>query len=48
MTDDDDDLVIAVEQLAVVRDRLDVAHSDPGDDAGGDGWTGDGLNIPES
>lgn len=46
----DDDLVVAVEQLSVVRERMDVAHSDPAQDSGGDGAspTGDGLNIPES
>jgi hypothetical protein len=47
----DDDLVIAVEQLAAVRDRMDAEHSDAAQDAGGDGSTGqggDGLNIPES
>lgn len=46
----DDDLVVAVEQLSVVRGRMDVAHSDAAQDAGGDGASpdGDGLNIPES
>lgn len=39
-------LVLAVEQLAVVRGRMDAAHSDSSQDAGGDGWVGDGLNIP--
>jgi hypothetical protein len=47
----EDDLVVAVEQLAVVRGRLDTVHSDATQDAGGDGHGssgGDGLNIPES
>lgn len=46
-----DDLVIAVEELASVRGRLDAAHSDAAQDAGGDGHGsqgGDVLNIPES
>lgn len=50
MDEQPDDLVIAVEQLSVVRDRMDVAHSDPSTGGGGDGAgpEGDGLNIPES
>lgn len=47
----DESLVIAVEQLSVVRDRMDVVHSDGSTTAGGDGHGdsgGDGLNIPES
>ncbi len=49
--DPDDDLVIAVENLAVVRGRMDALHSDGSTDGGGDGHGGgggDGLNIPES
>ncbi len=45
------DLVIAVEQLAGVRGRLDAVHSDSSTSGGGDGHGssgGDGLNIPES
>jgi len=53
MSSDDlhpDPLVIAVEQLSVVRGRMDAAHSDPSNTGGGDGPGpgGDGLNIPES
>lgn len=33
----DDDLVIAVERLAVVRGRLDAVHSDGAQGGGGDG-----------
>lgn len=46
----DDDLVVAVEQLSVVRDRVDLSHGDPSKSGGGDGHGdsgGDGLNIPE-
>ncbi|WP_285742516.1 hypothetical protein [Lentzea sp. NBRC 105346] len=39
-------LVLAVENLSVVRGRMDAAHSDASEDAGGDGYVGDGLNIP--
>jgi hypothetical protein len=44
-------LVVAVEQLSLVRGRMDAVHSDGAQDAGGDGHGdagGDGLNIPES
>lgn len=50
-TKHDDDLVVAVEQLSVVRGRMDAGHSDGPHDGGGDGHGdqgGDGLNIPES
>nr|QEO73890.1 hypothetical protein [uncultured bacterium] len=46
-----DPLVVAVEDLSVVRGRMDAVHSDGSTDAGGDGHGdagGDGLNIPES
>lgn len=46
-----DDLVVAVEELSVIRVRMDAVHSDGAQDAGGDGHGssgGDGLNIPES
>lgn len=49
--DDDDDLVVAVSNLSVVRNRMDIVHSDSTKDGGGDGHGdegGDGLNIPES
>lgn len=49
--EDDDDLVVAVTNLSVVRDRMEVVHSDSTTDAGGDGHAdqgGDGLNIPDS
>ncbi|MCG8925626.1 hypothetical protein SAMN04488074_108213 [Lentzea albidocapillata subsp. violacea] len=39
-------LVLAVEDLSVVRGRMDASHSDASEDAGGDGYVGDGLNIP--
>ncbi|MCX2950873.1 hypothetical protein ORI60_21310 [Lentzea sp. NEAU-D7] len=39
-------LVLAVESLSVVRGRADAVHSDASEDAGGDGWNGDGLNHP--
>ena len=39
-------LVLAVESLSVVRGRADAVHSDASEDAGGDGWVGDGLNHP--
>lgn len=39
-------LVLAVESLSVVRGRMDAAHSDTSEEAGGDGWNGDVLNIP--
>lgn len=45
---DDTSLVLAVDDLAVVRGRMDVAHSDSTIDGGGDGWEGDGLNIPDA
>ncbi len=51
MDKQDDDLVVAVEQLSVIRERMDAVHSDAAQDAGGDGHGdqgGDGLNIPES
>lgn len=38
--------VLAVEQLSVVRNRPDAAHSDTSEEAGGDGWNGDVLNHP--
>lgn len=47
----DDDLVLAVEQLPAIRNRMEAGHSDAAQDAGGDGHGdqgGDGLNIPES
>lgn len=41
-----DDLVVAVQQLSVIQNRFDTAHSDPtGDGAGDDGSTAD-LNHP--
>jgi hypothetical protein len=43
-------LMIAVQDLPAVRDRLDAARGDKSVDAGGDGHGdagGDGLNIPE-
>lgn len=49
--DDDDDLVVAVRKLSVVRNRMDIVNSDSTKDGGGDGHGdegGDGLNIPES
>lgn len=48
--DGDDDLVVAVRNLSVVRGRMDAVHSDATQDAGGDGHGdqgGDGLNITE-
>lgn len=45
-----DGLVVAVEQLTVVRARMDAIHSDGGQDVGdghGDAG-GDGLNIAET
>jgi hypothetical protein len=48
---ENDPLVVTVEQLSVVRGRMDAMHSDGAQDAGGDGHGdagGDGLNIPES
>jgi len=33
----DDGLLLAVENLSVVRGRMDAAHSDGSTDAGGDG-----------
>ncbi|MGH3908884.1 MAG: hypothetical protein ACRDTE_32580 [Pseudonocardiaceae bacterium] len=48
--DDDDDLVVAVRNLSVVRDRMEIVHSDSTKDGGGDGHGdegGDGLNIPQ-
>lgn len=45
-----DDLVIGVRKLTVVRDRMDLSHGDPSKSGGGDGHGdqgGDGLNIPE-
>lgn len=47
----DDGLLVAVEQLTVVRARTDAVHSDAGsgDDADGHGDAGgDGLNIAET
>jgi hypothetical protein len=35
--DTDNDLLLAVESLSVVRGRMDAAHSDGSTDAGGDG-----------
>ncbi|GAB3448762.1 MULTISPECIES: hypothetical protein [Actinophytocola] len=46
----EDELVIGVRDLTVMRDRLDLAHGDPSTYGGGDGHGdagGDGLNIPE-
>jgi len=46
-----DGLLVAVEQLMVVRARMDAIHSDAGsgDDADGHGSAGgDGLNIAET
>lgn len=51
MNTNSDDLVVAVQNLSVVRGRLDAAHSDATQDAGGDGHGtqgGDGLNLTES
>lgn len=47
--DDDDELVLAVEELVVIQDRYDVQHSDPtGTSTGDDGEGGDGqLNLPD-
>lgn len=48
---ENEDLVVAVEQLSVMRERMDAVHSDGAQDAGGDGHGdagGDGLNIPEA
>lgn len=45
-----DDLVMSVSPLPIVRDRLDLSHGDPSKSGGGDGHGdagGDGLNIPE-
>lgn len=44
----EDTLILAVDNLSVVRGRMDAAHSDASEDAGGDGYVGDGLNIPEA
>jgi len=46
-----DELVLAVEELSVIRGRMDAVPSDGAQDTGGDGHGssgGDGLNIPES
>jgi hypothetical protein len=46
-----DGLLVAVEQLTVIRARMDAVHSDATQDAGGDGHGdqgGDGLNIAET
>lgn len=51
MDKQDDELVVAVQVLSVIRGRTDAVHSDGAQDAGGDGHGssgGDGLNIPES
>lgn len=51
MDKQDDELVIAVQELSVIRGRMNAVHSDGAQDAGGDGHGssgGDGLNIPES
>lgn len=47
--DNHEDLVLTVEQLAVVQDRYDAQHSDPtGTSAGDDGDNRDNqLNLPE-
>lgn len=47
--DDDDELVLAVEQLVVVQDRYDAQYSDDtGTSTGDDGDSRDGqLNLPE-
>ena len=50
MDQHDDDLVIGVRRLPVVRDRMDLTHGDPSTSGGGDGpgdAGGDGLNLPE-
>lgn len=44
--ENDNNLVVAVSNLSVVRGRMDAAHSDASEDAGGDGWNGDNLNLP--
>jgi hypothetical protein len=44
----EDELVLAVDNLSVVRGRMDAVHSDSSEEAGGDGWNGDNLNIPEA
>lgn len=51
MDKQEDDLIVAVQELSVIRGRMDAVHSDGTQDAGGDGHGssgGDGLNIPES
>jgi hypothetical protein len=48
--EEQDNLVIGVRQVSVVRDRVDLSHGDPSKSGGGDGHGdagGDGLNIPE-
>lgn len=47
MNSDDDDLVLAVENLSQVQDRYDAEHSDGGSTGRSDGGSGDGLNFPE-
>lgn len=46
----DDDLVVSVRPIPIVRDRWDLTHGDPSRSVGGDGHgddRGDGLNNPE-
>ena len=43
----DDELVVAVENLAQIQDRYDAEHSDGGSTGRSDGGSGDGLNYPE-
>jgi hypothetical protein len=48
--EEQDNLVIGVRKVSVVRDRVDLSHGDPSTSGGGDGHGdsgGDGLNIPE-
>ncbi|MEV5544363.1 hypothetical protein AB0L13_47010 [Saccharopolyspora shandongensis] len=43
-------LLLGVQNVSVVRDRVDLSHGDPSKSGGGDGHGdqgGDGLNIPE-
>ena len=51
MIKENNGLVVAVEQLATIRARMDAVHSDGAQDGGGDGHGdagGDGLNITET
>lgn len=48
---EEDDMVVGVQELSVVRNRFDAAKGDPSKSGGGDGHGdsgGDGLNIQES